>query len=47
MIFLDDDLSEYHKDIYAISEDEAILVDRKTNQFELFGNVEEIVIHLK
>ena len=34
----------YHKDIYAISDDGAILVDRKTNQFEVFGNVEKIPI---
>jgi peptidase E len=35
----------YQKDIYAISDDGAILVDRKTNQFEVFGNVEKIDIN--
>ena len=35
----------YEKDIYAISDDGAILVDRKTNQFEVFGNVEKIAIN--
>ncbi|MCB2291627.1 Type 1 glutamine amidotransferase-like domain-containing protein [Clostridium sp. CS001] len=34
----------YNKDIYAISDDGAIFVDRKTNQFEMFGNVEKITI---
>jgi peptidase E len=35
----------YNKDIYAISDDGAILVDRKTNEFEIFGNVEKIAIN--
>jgi hypothetical protein len=35
----------YKKDIYAISDDGVILVDRKTNQFEVFGNVEKIAIN--
>lgn len=34
----------YHKDIYAISDQGAIVVDRKTNQFETFGNVKKITI---
>jgi hypothetical protein len=35
----------YRKDIYAISDDGAILIDRKTNKFEIFGNVEKIAIN--
>ena len=35
----------YHKDIYAISDDGAILVNRKTSQFEMFGDVKKIVIN--
>jgi hypothetical protein len=35
----------YHKDIYAISDDGAVLIDRKTNQFEMFANVEKISIN--
>lgn len=32
----------YHKDIYAISDDGAILVDRKSSKFKIFGSVEKI-----
>lgn len=42
---LKDLAKHYHKDIYAISDEGAILVDRKTNQFEMFGNVERIAIN--
>lgn len=34
----------YNKDIYAISDDGAILINRKTNEFETFGNVEIITV---
>jgi hypothetical protein len=33
----------YHKDIYAISDHGAMLINRKTNEFEMFGNVEKII----
>jgi peptidase E len=32
----------YNKEIYAISDDGAMLVHRKTNEFEIFGNVQKI-----
>lgn len=35
----------YNKDIYAISDDGAILVDRKTKDIEIFGNIEKIIIN--
>jgi peptidase E len=37
---------EYNKNIYAISDDGAILVDRNNNTYETFGNVKRIHIDL-
>ncbi|WP_346944572.1 hypothetical protein [Clostridium sp.] len=38
-------LRRNNKDIYAISDDGAMLVDRETKEFEMFGNVEKIAIN--
>lgn len=35
----------YEKDIYAVSDAGVILIDRKNNEFEIFGNVEKIDIN--